>query len=141
MLIQTSSIGLLRLSSGVYLASEELNNWCQGDCDFSLQPKLIPSSDQAHFELDGSTLLRPSQEFKLIIPYLGAEQAAQLYAARMDAQRKTYDSIHVDRRFDYDTHTGHFWLLATSHPVVRKGSWNQNNIYRGVLPLQQYEVS
>lgn len=129
MLITTSSVGLPIITPVIFIASAELNNWCQADCDFSKQPKLELSEDTSLFQIEGANLLSEGVEFKLVIPSLGAANAAQVYANRMNANLDVIGGVHVDRRFDFDPNTGHFWLLACGHPVIRKGHWNQNNVY------------
>lgn len=129
MLIQTSSIGLTKTSHGIFIASEQLNNWCQDDYGFSNAPKLQLDADHKNFSIDASDLLSFGDEFKLVIPHFGAEEAARVYAARLDAAPDSPYGVHNSSRFDYDPNTGHFWLLANSHPVVRAGLWNQNNVY------------
>lgn len=63
------------------------------------------------------------EEFKLLIPDFNRAAAVEVYNTRMDA------GVHVGLRFDYDIKTNTMWLLANSHPVVREGEWNQNNVY------------
>jgi hypothetical protein len=129
MLISTPATGIPKMVPGVYLASGTLNNWCQGDFGFQDEPQLRLDTDQKNFIIDATDLLDIGDEFKLVIPYFGAEQAARAYAARLDAAPDTPGGVHSSQRFDLDPNTGHFWLLANSHPVVRPGLWNQNNIY------------
>jgi hypothetical protein len=105
MLIQTSSIGLGTTLLDVYVASDKLNNWCQGNCDFSAQSKLSLSKDGTFAGIDAAEFLSTGDEFKLVIPSLGAKRAAAAYALQLDAR------VHSNRRFDYDPGTGHFWYL------------------------------
>lgn len=130
MLISTSAVGLPTNGRGIFVACARLNNWCQGDCDFSQQPQLKLSPDGKFYKIGAEVYsFKNKEQFKLIIPNFGAERAAVAYAARMDADRDTLTGQHIDRRFDYDPNTGHFWLLACNHRVTRKGYWNQNNVY------------
>jgi len=76
-----------------------------------------------YFEIDGSFLDR-GEEFKLVVPVRDAYAAYAIYAARVNA------GVHVGMRMDFDAATDCLWLLAHSHPVVREGEWDQNNIYR-----------
>ena len=128
MLICTYAVGIPS-ATPVYLASKGINNWCQGECDFAQQPQLQLAPDQCFLQIKPGDRLDTGDEFKLIIPNFGAKAAAKTYADRMDAKANHVDGLHVDRRFDFDPKTGHFWLLACNHLVARQGYWNQNNIY------------
>jgi len=119
--IVTSAVGLPINGRKVFVANMS-NNWCQGVFDFSTQQPLTLTKDKDWLELTSHTL-KPGEEFKLIVPYFGAKAASEAYAKRQDV------GVHIGLRYDYDTNTGHFWLLAKSHKVVRPGSWDQNNVY------------
>lgn len=129
MLIQTSAVGLVDTELKVYVASAR-NNWCQGNHKFLQTQSLWSDAAKKTLNIQGEVAnLQDGDEFKLIVPNAGADNAARIYAARMDAAIDTIGGVHVDRRFDYDPNTGHFWLLANNQPIVRQGHWNQNNIY------------
>ena len=71
---------------------------------------------------DGS-FLEDREEFKIVVPVKDESEAKRIYRERMAK------GVYINTRFDFDANHNTFWLLAESHPVVRPGEWDQNNIY------------
>lgn len=118
--IRVSSVGLENKS--VYVAHDK-GNWgpeLEGS-DHQKHP-LTLSDDGLFLSCDGD-FLEDHEEFKIVVPVTYEAEAKQIYSKRM-AKR-----VHVNIRFDFDSNHNTLWLLAESHPVVRPGEWNQNNVY------------
>ncbi|MCH7597659.1 hypothetical protein IID27_01280 [Patescibacteria group bacterium] len=118
--IQISSGGLKNKKT---YAAHAMGNWGpeQENSDH-LQHPLTLSEDGLWLTCDGS-FLEDHEEYKIVVPVKDGLEAKRIYGERR-VQGK-----HVNTRFDFDTDHNTFWLLAQSHPVVRPGEWNQNNIY------------
>lgn len=119
-IIRVSSVGLE--NKEVYIAHDK-GNWGpeQEDSDY-LEHPLKLSKDKLRFICDGC-FLKNGEEFKIIIPVKDELEAKQIFGERMTK------GAHVNTRFDFDANHNTFWLLAESHPVIRPGEWNQNNVY------------
>ena len=118
--IRVSSVGLGNKKA--YVAHDK-GNW---------GPELENSDHQKHplrLSEDGLILscagdfLEDHEEFKVVVPVTDEAEAKQIYGKRMA------EGAHINTRFDFDSNHNTFWLLAESHPVVRPGEWNQNNVY------------
>jgi len=118
--IRVSLAGLENKSA--YIAHDK-GNW---------GPELENSDHQKHplaLSEDGLSLfcdgdfLEDHEEFKVVVPVKDEAEAKRIYDERIAKE------AHVNTRFDFDANHNTFWLLAESHPVVRPGEWNQNNIF------------
>lgn len=106
--------------------AHELGKWgpeCR-DSDFEKHP-LKFSGDKLF--CDGS-FLKPNEEFKIVIFGLTQDEAYDVHVARCQALAKA-TGAEVMVRFDYDEARKAYWLTADSHPVLRPGQWNANNVF------------
>lgn len=91
--------------------------------DFKKHPLRLSGDDLV---CDGN-FLKPNEEFKIVIPSLSEEEAHDVHVARCEAlARETGAGVMV--HFDYDRERGTYKLTADSHPVIRPGQWNANNV-------------
>ena len=118
MLITVRCNGLYNHS--VFVA-HEFGNWGPENNGDYKQHQLTPDNS-GNLTIDGS-FLKEKEEFKLVVPCSDAEEANAIFVDRVRA------NIHIGDRFDYDSNTRCFWLLADSLDVVRPGEWDQNNVY------------
>ena len=117
--VKTSLVGLT--FKHAYVAHAK-GNWGPElkDGDY-LQHPLIASVDGKYLVCDTDFLER-GEEFKIVVPVKGEDEAKRIYGTRIS------QGAHVNTRFDFDENHNTLWLLASSHPVVRPGDWNQNNV-------------
>ncbi len=122
-MIRVSAVGLKGLTA--YVAHAKGNWGPESEGSDHLQHPLALSDDGGWLICEGS-FLGHGEEFKIVVSISGgrAEQKAKkIYGER------TSRGAHVNTRFDFDPNHKTLWLLAESHPVVRPGEWNQNNVY------------
>jgi hypothetical protein len=105
-----------------YVAHEKGNWGPESEGTNYLKHPLTLSEDGEWLVSDGD-FLSEREEFKIVVPVSGEEEAKRIYGVRMAAGK------HVNTRFDFDMNHNTLWLLAVSHSVVRPGEWNQNNVY------------
>lgn len=91
------------------------------DSDYINNP-LTLSEDGLHLSCD-KDFLENGEEFKIVVPVEDEGEAKRIFGERMSK------GVHVNTRFDFDANHNTFWLLAESHPVIRPGNWDQNNVY------------
>lgn len=120
--IRVSAVGLV--GKKAYCAHEK-GNWGPeptggGPGDFEQHP--LTFSKDGHWLICDGHFLKTNEEFKIVVPVSGEEEAKRIYGERISK------GAHVNTRFDFDANHNMLWLLAVSHPVVRPGEWNQNNV-------------
>lgn len=118
-MIQLSVVGLA--DKKIYVAHAH-GNWGPELSGDYLKHPLHLSEDRESLEISGD-FLEHGEEFKLVVPVRGKTEAKAIHRERLRA------AAYVNPRFDFDAKQNTLWLLAESHPVVRPGDWNQNNLF------------
>lgn len=120
-LIMISSIALE--SHRVFLA-HQYGNWGPEQPDSDHQQHVLEhDTDTGVLYIDPRQILQPGEEFKLLVPVEGEEEARMIFGKRFGA------GVMVSERFDYDQSHCTLWFLTPNYPVVRPMAWNQNNVY------------
>ena len=127
-----------------YLA-HDFGNWgpeCEGsDC---LERPLVREGVWWFFR-NPERLLRPGEQFKIVVPKVSLGEAHRICKDRVSA--RVHNKVpRIDapkgENFDFDLKTGCMWFLAIDnpdhphgcYPVIHPGEWNQNNVFVIVLP-------
>ena len=118
--VLTSSVGLE--GKDVYIAHEKGNRGPElKDSDYR-RNNLRPSADKLYLFCCG-IFLKEDEEFRLLVHVKDEDEARRIYDKRIT------EGVHVGSMFVFDAKQNTFWFLAESHPVVRRGEWNQSNTY------------
>ena len=117
--VQISSVGLD--GKDAYVAHAKGNWGPELENSDHVRHPLNVSKDGKYL-ICSTYFLEPGEEFKIVVPVEGEGEAKKIYGTRIS------NGAHVNTRFDFDANHNTLWLLASSHPVVRPGDWDQNNV-------------